>query len=190
MNLTAYLSGVVRALGGDSDWEGYFNLSKTGLKQSLFALAMTTLFYYICALGVQTQRAFMNGSDAPFAVPFAAFWIILILYVLTFIGCVYILTQVFDKQDRFRAWVIVRHWSVFFMSFIAAFLFGLFLMGVLPFSVANMVAFGLYLATLLVDIRLAQKIGGFDWGAAILCGCVIHAMGLTFILAGIMQFAS
>lgn len=190
MNLTAYFSGMLRVLGTRSDWDEKFDLSKAGLKQSSVAVGLTLVFYYICALAVQSQRALMAGADAPTAIPIAAFGLILFLYLMTFIGCVYVLTQVFDKQDRFRTWVIVRHWTLFFMSFLAALLYGLYLIGMLAFNIANLSAFAIYLSTLIVDIRIAQKIGGFDWGGAILSGCVIHAMGLTFILTGILQFSA
>ncbi len=190
MNLSGYLTGTIKALGVQSDWAKNFNLSKMGLKESFIAVGLTLVFYYICALAVQTQRAIMIGAEAPMAIPLSAFWLILLLYALSFVGCVYLFTQVFDKQDRFRAWVIVRHWTVFFMSFLAALSLGLFVLGFLPFSWAITGVFALYLATLIVDIRLAQKIGGFDWGAAILVGCVIHAIGLAFILTGVMQVSA
>jgi len=95
--------------------------------------------------------------------------------------------MVFDKQDRFRAWVIVRHWSVFFTVFFVALLFGLYLYAGLPFAIVNMVALVAYLGVLAIDIRLAGKIAGFEWGGAVLTGCIIHGMSLTVIVAGVAQ---
>jgi len=40
---------------------------------------------------------------------------------------------------------------------------------------------------LAADIRLAQKVAGFEWGTAILIGCIIVAVGLTFILLAISR---
>ena len=95
--------------------------------------------------------------------------------------------MVFDKQDRFRAWVIVRHWSVFFVALFVALLFVLYLYAGLAFAIVNMLALLAYLSLLAIDIRLAQKIAGFDWGGAVLTGCIIHGMSLTVIVAGVAQ---
>ena len=52
---------------------------------------------------------------------------------------------------------------------------------------ANGVLFAAYLGLLAADIRLAQKVAGFDWGMAILIGCVIVAVGLTFVQLAISR---
>ena len=75
-------------------------------------------------------------------------------------------------------------------ALLAAALLGLFLAGVLPFVIAINIVLGVYLITLAIDIRLAQRIAGFEWGAAVLTGCIITAMGFTVLLMSIAQFAA
>ncbi len=192
MNLAAYLSGSLKALGRSDDWPSYFDLSRRGFKHSFLALILTLACYYICGLGLQVERAFRQSgstvtSPTPYAIPLTVFFTLALLYALTFVACAYILAMVFDKQDRFRAWVIVRHWSVFFTVFFVALLFGLYLYAGLPFAIVNMVALVAYLGVLAIDIRLAGKIAGFEWGGAVLTGCIIHGMSLTVIVAGVAQ---
>lgn len=188
MNLAAYFSGSFKALSRSEDWPKYFDLSRKGFTQSFVALFLTLPCYYVCALGVDTERAILMEGGAPL-VPFLPFVIIFTLYAFAFSVSVYLISMVFDKQDRFRPWVIVRHWTVFFTVLLAAALFGLYLVGILPFAVANFAAFTLYMSTLIIDIRYAQKIGEFEWGAAVLTGCIITAMGFTILLTGLAQFS-
>jgi len=78
-------------------------------------------------------------------------------------------------------WVITRNWTVFGLSLLTGAIFGLVSLGVLPFILANGVLFASYFGLLAADIRLAQKVVGFKWGFAILIGCLIVAVGLTFV---------
>ena len=52
---------------------------------------------------------------------------------------------------------------------------------------ANGVLLAVYLGLLAADIRLAQKVAGFEWGMAVLIGCVIVAVGLTFVQLAISR---
>lgn len=186
MNLPAYFKGVIKALKGAPDWAGHFDLSRRGFQLSFLALFISIPFYHLCAVAVQARRSELTGEAA--GLPANAFLLILLLYGLMFPLCAYILALVFDRQDRFKSWVIVRHWAFFFAVGAAGLLFGLNLLGVLPFGPVNYIAFAIYLGTLLIDIRLAQKIAGFDWGAAILTACIITAMSLMMLLVGVSQF--
>ncbi|NNE57490.1 MAG: hypothetical protein HKN36_05235 [Hellea sp.] len=194
MNLARYFSGTIKALGSSKTWSDDFDLTRAGLQQSFLALLLSLPFYFVCAAAVVKFRneVLANSPDydgAPDAyLPIGGFVLLLLLYALMFPLCVYIFTLVFDRQDRFRPWVIVRHWAFFFVALAAAILMGLSLLGVLPFQMALLPVFILYLGTLAIDIRLAQKIGGFEWGAAILAGCLITAMGLMMILIGMTQY--
>ena len=190
MNLARYWTGCLRALGRSDDWESCFDLSKSGFRQSFLALALSLPFYYVCAAAVQKHRVSLPGANPESAIPAAAFIVILGLYAGTFVLSAYILCLVFDKQPAFRAWVIIRHWAMFFAALLAAALLGLFLAGVLPFVIAINIVLGVYLITLAIDIRLAQRIAGFEWGAAVLTGCIITAMGFTVLLMSIAQFAA
>jgi len=186
VNLAAYFSGSLKALGRGEGWEQFFDLSRKGFSQSFIALLLTLPCYYVCALAVAKQRAVVSAEPVA-AVPLLPFAIIFALYALTFSVSAYLLSLVFDKQDRFRPWVIVRHWTVFFAVLLAAMCMGLTLLG-LPFEIGMFAAFVLYMSTLVIDIRYAQKIAGFEWGAAVLAGCIITAMGFTILLTGVNQF--
>jgi len=186
MNPVAALYGSVKALLGNAEWTDYFDLSRKGLQQSFIALLLTIPAFYLIAHAVQVERATQFGEVVT-AVPLAPFAIILLLYLLCFSACAYIFAMVFDTQSRFRPWVITRHWSVFWLALIVAALFGLYLAGLLPFTLVNYVALAGFLSILLIDIRLAQAIVPFKIGTAILIACVINAMGLVVILMGFEQ---
>ncbi len=188
MNLWNYLIGSLGALGRRGDWPGYFDLSRKGLKLSFLALLLSVPCYYVCAIAIQQQSASLSGN--PPVYPTTPFFLILGLYALMFVVCAYILSIVFDRMDSFRAWVITRHWSVFYAALLAAIFSGLFIVGVVPFVLLYGGLMIIYLGTLAIDIRLAQKIAGFEWGAAILAGCIITAMSLTILLIGVAQIGA
>lgn len=188
MNPVAALIGSLKALAGREDWTDHYDLRKAGLQQSFVALCLTIPAFYLIAHAVQLERAKLLDS-AISAVPLAPFAIIVLLYLLCFSAVAYIFAMIFDKQDRFRPWVITRHWSVFWLVLIVAAIFGLNLIGVLPFGAANFLALLGFLCILLIDVRLAQVIIPFPIGAAVLIGCCINAMGLVVILLGFQQAA-
>lgn len=188
MNLPRLLTGCIKALGRDPEWERYFDFSKRAFQHSFLAVGLSLPFYYVCAAAVQNQRAIASGAEKATSLPIAAFIVVLGLYALTFVMSAYIIALVFDKLVSFRAWVIVRHWSIFFAAMFAAILMGLNLVGILPFAAAIYTVMGIYLLTLAIDIRLAARIAGFEWGAAVLAGCLITAMGLTILLIGVAQY--
>lgn len=186
MNIVAALSGSIKALLGRADWTDHFDLTRKGLQQSFIALILTIPAFYLIAHAVQLERAKIL-EEIVGNVPLAPFAIILLLYLLCYSAIAYIFAMIFDKQDRFRPWVITRHWSVFWLALMVACIFGLNLIGVIPFAVANYIALAGFLSILLIDIRLAQTIIPFPMGAAILIGCAINAMGLVVILLGFEQ---
>jgi len=187
VNLPRLFKGSVNALGQGEDWPEFFDLSRSGLKQSFVAVLLSLPFYYVCAAAVQAYTAQVN--ETPATLPALAFFIVLLLYAMMFPLVAYIMCIVFDRQDRFRSWVIVRHWTFFFAALVAAIIMGLSLAGIVPFELAQIQVFALYLGTLVMDIRFAQKIAGFDWTAAIFTGCVIAASGMMMILIGVVQYA-
>ena len=185
MNPIASLFGSLKALAGREDWTDHFDLSRAGLQASFMALALSLPAFYLMAHAVQIERAARFGEDA--AIPLAPFAIILALYLLTFSACAYMFTMIFDKQDRFRPWVITRHWTIFWLALITAALYGLYLLGVLPFGLVNYMSMAAFLGILLIDIRLGQTIIPFKMGKAILIACAINAMGLIVVLLGFEQ---
>lgn len=189
MNLAKLLSGCVKAIGRDDTWAENFDLSRKGLKLSFIALVLSLPCYFVGATTVELARANLLQDSTAVSVPAAPFIVVTVLYVLTFVVVAYLLTMVFDRQDRFRSWVIVRHWTAFFLALIGAALFGLVLAGVLPFPIAAYTVLGLYLGQLFIDMRLAQKIVGFEWGGAMFTGCLITALGMLILLTGAAQFS-
>jgi len=136
VNPVAALIGSVKALAGREGWTDHFDLTRKGLQQSFIALLLTIPAFYLIAHAVQVERAKMLEEGVS-GVPLAPFAIILLLYLLTFSAVAYIFAMIFDKQDRFRPWVVSRHWSIFWLVLIVAGLFGLYLIGVIPFAIVN-----------------------------------------------------
>jgi len=190
MNLANYLSGCLKVLGRTDTGLENFNISRRGVWESCGAVLLSSVFYTVGALAVQKRRAIIAETDTIYALPFSVMAVVFGLYAATFLVTVYILCVVFERGDRFQPWVITRHWPMFFIAFLAALLFGLYMIGILPFMIAGYAAMALYVGTLAIDIRLAQKVGGFEWGAAIFAGCLITALGLTVLLVAVAQFVS
>lgn len=186
MNLAALLTACRKALLGHTDWASEIDLSARGFWQSYIALALSVPAFYICAISIARQRAVLFETT-PSLVPPLPFAFVAFIYLLTFSASAYIICAAFKIQDRFQVWVILRHWSVFFIVLLAATLYGLNLLGIMPFMAANYAALVLYLSVLIIDIRLAQKIGGFDFTPAIFTACIIFAMGLSVLLIGVVQ---
>ena len=187
MNLARLLTGVIKVLGRSEDWPDHFDLSRKGLRLSFLALILSVPAYYLCAVAIQQHAA--RVTDTTPVYPTAPFFLILGLYALIFVVCAYIIGLVFDRMDRFRPWVITRHWAVFFAALLAAILAGLYMAGILPFSILYGLWLIIYLGTLAIDIRLASRLGGFDWMGAVFTGCIITAMSLTILLIGVAQLA-
>jgi len=187
MRQFSYLVGVMAAIGRLLNWEKYFDLSRRGLKGSFISQILTLPGLYLIAKLASEGRAELLGTEAaPIQIP--AVGLIGLIYLMSFSAVAYILTMVFDKQDRFRPWTIVRHWCVFFLVWIVVFGFLLFEINFIPLSAAYGVAFAAYLGLLFIDIRLAQRIAGFDWGGATLAACLITVTGLSLLLTGVSQF--
>lgn len=185
MNVGLYLTGVIRALRQQAGWDASFNLTRRGFQQSFVAMALTLACYYICVLGL-TQF-----DDAPEAgiegIAFMPFVLAAGLYALTFVACAYVFGLLLNCQDRFRPWVIVRHWAVFFDAFIAGLAFTLFLIGVLPYSMAQWIALACYLLVLVIDIQLARVIVGVNIIPAVFIGCIIHTVSLACLFLAVFS---
>jgi hypothetical protein len=186
MNPISSILGVFAVLGTWPNWESYFDLSRRGQKVSFIVLALSLLPLWVVAYGVQSERALQTDTDIvlPGVMPFI---LIIGLWLFTFPGLAYLIGMIFEKMDRVRVWTITRNWAVFALSLLAGAAFALVNLGMLPFILANGVFLAAYLGVLAVDVRLAQKVAGFNWGTAILIGCVIVAVGLTFILLAISR---
>lgn len=186
MNPFKSLLGLFAVLGTWPNWEGYFDLSRKGLKVSFVALTASLLPIWMMAQGVQIERARL--LDVEVATPqILPFLMTVGLWLFSFPAMVYLIGMLFEKMDRTRPWIITRNWAVFWLAATTGPCFGLVWLGWLPFAAANGVAFAAYLGLLAVDIRLTQKVAGFNWGTAILIACVIVAVGLTFVQLSISR---
>ena len=180
MQLIKPLLGIFAVLGTWPNWERYFDLSRTGLKKSFVVLALSLAPLWLVVYGIQSERARALEQDIilPEILPYI---LIVGLWLFSFSVLAYPVGMILEKMDRVRAWTITRNWSVFGLALLAGAGFGLNVLGVLPFMWANGVLFAVYFGLLAADIRLAQKVAGFNWGIAILIGCLIVAVGLTFV---------
>lgn len=175
-------------IGRIPNWEQFFDLSKPALRLTFFAqIFILPAFYIIASSAIAGRSELLKMEAGPVNV--AAIAIIGLLYLMSFSAVAYILAMVFDRQDRFRAWVIVRHWCVFLLAWLSALGFGLFTLGILPLPAAYGILFAAYMGLLFIDIRIAQRVVGFDWGGSTLAGCLISISGLSLLLTGVSYFA-
>jgi len=65
--------------------------------------------------------------------------------------------------------------------------FGLYLVGLLPFSVAYMIGLAFYLGTLAMDIRLAVRVADFDWVGGVFAAVLINATSMMVLYLGMVQ---
>jgi len=180
MNLGKIFLGLFAVIGNWPNWESYFDLSRKGLKTSCAVLALSLAPLWMVVYGIQSERARALEQDIilPNILPYI---LIVGLWLFSFPVLAYPMGMILEKMDRIRAWTITRNWSVFGLALLSGAAFGLNGLGVLPFMWANGVLFAAYFGLLAADIRLAQKVAGFNWGIAILIGCLIVAVGLTFV---------
>lgn len=186
MRLIKPILGIFAVLGTWPNWEDYFDLSRKGLKTSFAILALSLVPLWLIVFGLQSARAKMLDQDValPEIVPFV---LIVGLWLFSFPALAYLISMVLEKMDRVRVWTITRNWTVFGLACLAGGMFGLVAIGVMPLMLANGVLFAAYLGLLAADIRLAQKVAGFGWGTSALIGCVIVAVGMTFVQLAISR---
>ena len=181
MNPVRSLLGVFAVLGTWPKWESYFDLSRKGLKSSFVILALSLIPLWMVIYGIQFERAAASGQEIvlPGLVPFI---LIAGVWLFSFPAMAYLISMVFEKMDRVRPWMITRNWTVFAFSILVGVIFAMVAIGLLPFVLGNGVLFAAYFGLLAADIRLAQKVAGFNFGTAILLGCVIVAVGMIFVM--------
>ncbi len=174
------IEGVIKALKGE-DWESDFDLSPRGLPLSFLAVLAYLPFYFICVKASVTYNA-VDGY-----VPYLAIAVVLTLMALSFPIVSYILCMVLNRMEAFRPWVIVRNWTMLFVIMAMSAGFGLYLIGLIPFGLAYMLGMFIYLSTLVVDIRLARVVAGFDWLTAIFSAILVAATAMMILLLGLTQ---
>ena len=186
MQLIKPILGIFAVLGTWPNWESYFDLSRKGLKTSYVILALSLAPLWLIVYGVQSERA--RAFEQALSLPsFLAFILVVGVWLFSFPALAYVFGMVLEKMDRIRPWTIARNWTVFGFSVLTGNVFGCVAINLLPISIAFGVLFAAYFGLLAADIRLAQKVAGFNWGTAILIGCVIVAGGMVFVLLAISR---
>jgi len=170
---------MVLALSGDAQWRDHFNLRRDGLQWGLAAMiAMIPLY------GVMIYAAQVN-SGAPSQVNPALGVIFIAIYIFSFALFAYGTAFFLNQTDDFRPWLIVRSFIAVSLAVIMALLFGLYLIGILPFIIGYWAALIMFIGLLLVDIRLAQTVLGQDWIASVFIGIGVHITALLLLLGAL-----
>ncbi|MEE9346816.1 MAG: hypothetical protein V3U82_01385 [Robiginitomaculum sp.] len=175
-------SGVIAALAGKG-FRAQMDTGRTGFMPALIALGLTVPLYLFCAYGAAQNSGVEPGISAP------VLTVILTMTVFTAPMVIYLISYLISAPERFRPWMIVRSWAVFGLAIIMALGFALFLGGLAPFKLAYAIALVGYIASLLVDIRLAQTAAQMNPVAAVLIGCAIAIASLLVMLAGFASVA-
>ena len=179
--------GVREALGRGEAWYERFDLSPTGFRASFLVAFATLPAMGVIAKAVERERAIVVGTEAR-DVQWWPFFLVMGAFLLAF-PFVATLTQLLtNRMGRLPGWVVVRHWTLFFLVWGCAGLFALYLFGPLPYALPNFVLFVAMFALLAADIRLAQKVGGLGLGAAVLIGSTITSMGFSLVLVGLLLY--
>ena len=181
------LRGVFAALGPDPDWYRFFDTTRAAMRRSFIPALLSIPFYGLIASATQTERA-QRLNSLEVDVPWAPFILVMLAYTFAFPFVAVISGTLFDKSDRWPAWITVRHWTMFFLAALLGILYLLTEHGPLPFAVANTAGFAAWLGMLAIDIRLAQKVGGMGLGASVLIGSIITTLGLSLILASLLLY--
>ena len=185
--MRAVLNAVAGALGSDPDWAARFDTSQRGLLQSFGVAALTLPAYTIIARSVEVARAELFGDAAP-GVEWLPFVLVTALVTFAFPFVAFVMSTIFERAERYPAWVVVRHWTVFLIAWGVAALFALYLLGVLPYSVPNFVLFVAMFGVLAADIRLAMRAGGFSLGSAVLIGSLVMSLSLSLMFVGLVLY--
>ena len=186
--IRAKLNGVADALGTSPDWFRSFDTSREGFRRSFLLAALTLPAYAVVARAVELERGRIVG-DASRDVAWAPFLLITALFILAFPFVAFVMSTIFERLDRFHGWVVVRHWTAVFLAWFVAGVFALFLLGLVPYALPNGVLFVAMFALLGADIRLAQKVGGFGLGAAVLIASLVATLGMSLLLIGLLIYS-
>jgi hypothetical protein len=179
------LLGVFGAVGTWPNWERFFDPSRRGLILSFVALIFTLPMLWFVGSQIQIERGRLQGVEASRLNPISYIGILLAVGI-AFIATASIIAILLRRMDRLPLWLIARNWAVFFLSTALAIIFAAVAYTPLPFAVANGALFAAYLGLLPIDIRLAQRAGGFPFMSAILIGCVVVSTSMMVLLSGVL----
>ncbi len=154
---------------------GKGSLGKGSLGRSFLALFLTIPCGLIIAHAILRYNA--NTAQPPNL----AISIVLILIALVFPVFATLMARIFRNTENLRAWILIRNWAWFMMMAGFASFAGLYLLGLLPFSLVYFFGLFLYLASLAVDIRLASRVGGLNWLSSVFIAILVST-GVILIL--------
>ena len=179
--------GSLAALGREPAWYRFFDLSRRGLVLSFLAAGATLPAYLVVARASETERAIVMG-EAVRAIPHL--WVLgaALAYTLAFPFVAVVSTTLFGRTERYAGWVVARHWTVFFIAWAVAGLFGLYLAGALPYRIPNFIGLVAWFGVLAADIRLARKVGGLGLGAAVLVGSIVMSLAMSLALMVLLLY--
>ena len=181
------LLGVFGAVGTWPDWQRHFRRGQAGMLGSFAALLLCVPALWFVWGTLEARRAQVQNT-VEIQTDFVFFAAMVILWAAAFAVTAAIIALLMRRTEGLTLWIGARNWAVVFLSLALAAVFALVRYTPLPFSVAEGALFAAYLGLLPIDIRLAQRAGGFPLMSAILVGCVVVSTSLLVLLSG-LQFA-
>jgi hypothetical protein len=183
------LYGVFGAVGRWPNWQRFFDQTRAGMITSFFALGICFPALWCVMVGLETERAALAGTPVP-DFKILPFVIIIGLWLASFPIMSALIAILMNRTAHLPLWWTARNWAVSWLCGVL----GLIFLGVVFLGVPAIIGYGAllaaYLGLLPIDIRLAQRAGGFALGTAILIGCVIVSAGMMVMLSGLLQVMS
>ena len=183
------LLGVLGAVGRWPDWAAHFNRGRAGLIESFLALivcfpALWLVLEASLEAGAPPEPDRMDSYVVPEPEPLI-FALIVGAYLLSFAVTAGVIALLMRRTERLALWLTARNWAVVYLCAALGVVFALVLYAGLPYAVGSGVLFAAYLGLLPIDIRLAQRAGGFPLMSAVLIGCVVVSTSLVVLLTGL-----
>ena len=138
--------------------------------------------------GIMIHAAQVNSGAAAQINP-ALGAIFIAIYIFSFALFAYGAAFFINQTDDFRPWLIVRSFIAASLAVIIALVFGLFLLGIVPFIIGYWAALLMFIGLLLIDIRLAQTVLGQPWMASVFIGIGVHITALLLLLGALASVA-
>ena len=171
--INGILKGVKAALT-DGEPGDYLDMSRAGFPKSLYALLVAGLSL------IGSVYVAYGGSPS---VSSAVFIIAIILFLLTAPMVIYLICHLISRSDLFKSWVIARNWTMLILAVPVLGLAGLGAAQILSKEIVLTAVMLLYIATLLIDIRLAQTMAKMNWTPAIFVACAVSVSAMLVLLA-------
>ncbi|MGB3456374.1 MAG: hypothetical protein WBG08_01085 [Litorimonas sp.] len=180
------LYGVFGAVGTWSDWARFFDSDRPGVIRSFAALIVCFPALWLVMTGLETARADLAGTAVPEfrALPFV---VIIGLWLLSFPVTSGTVALLMNRTARLPLWWVARNWAVAWLCLALGAVFLAVRFAGLPSIAGYGALLAAYLGLLPIDIRLAQRAGGFPLMTAILVGCIVVSTGMMVLLTGLLQ---